>query len=84
MGLEGWWKLLLQINFSQILKCIRMGQSMLCSRLGHKPKLVLCQEEETRKAMKDGVRRNWDGKSGQKSLYSPKFSTQIHKTSLWG
>lgn len=27
---------------------------MFCSRLGHRPKLVLCQEREARKAMKDG------------------------------
>lgn len=42
MGLERWWKLLFKINsFSQILKSIRMGQVMLCSTLGHRPKQVL-------------------------------------------
>ena len=42
----------------------RMGQVMVCSRLWHKLQMVLCQEREARKAMKDGMRRDWEGTSG--------------------
>lgn len=35
----------------------RMGQAMFCSRLWHKLKMVLCQETEARKAMKEGLGR---------------------------
>lgn len=40
------------------------GSGNVCSRLWHKFKMVLCPETEARKAMKDGMRRDWEGISG--------------------
>lgn len=59
----------------------RMDQAMFCSRLWHKLKMVLCQEREARKAMKDGMRRDWDGTRGS-SLLRGSPSEGVHKTPL--
>lgn len=57
----------------------RMDQAMFCSRLWHKLKMALCQEREARKAMRDRMRRDWEGTRGSSllpsCLCSQRFST---------
>lgn len=78
MGLSRWWKHLLQRNFSQILKCTEWVRQCLAPECGTNPNWY-CARRKVRKAMKDGMRRGWEGTNGQQSSSTlPVFSEVLH------